>query len=65
MASQVGTGTPSIPSVVGAGAGLCRVRYSFLMPEATGRISHARILAGYRSPAQAELFHNLIKESEG
>lgn len=65
MASQVGTGAVSIALPTAAGAGLARPHFSFLMPGATGRLSHVRILAGYRSPDEAALFHNLVRESAG
>lgn len=35
---------------------------SSLLPDSTGKLSHARILRGFRSPSQAQAFHNLMKE---
>lgn len=36
--------------------------YAALLPNATGKISHARILLEHRGEAGAQLFHNLMKE---
>lgn len=34
-----------------------------LAPAATIKLSHARIMRGYRDPTNAERFHNLVKEA--
>jgi hypothetical protein len=44
-----------------AGQGYMRPGKSRLMPWATGRLSHARILAAHRSPSEAAMLHNLIR----
>lgn len=51
----VGTGLPSV--CVGV-----EPSKSSILPESTGNISHARILKQHRGAAEAEAFHNLIKE---
>lgn len=36
---------------------------SRIFPASTGKPSHVRIMRGHRSPADAETFHNLVKEA--
>lgn len=36
---------------------------SHILPDSTGKLSHARILLGYRSQAQAQQFHDLMRGS--
>lgn len=56
-----GAASISIPTLAGVGNRI-GPRSQFF-PDATGKISHARILRGYRAYDEAALFHNLMKEA--